>query len=134
MSEAVTVTLAESGTIEEAANEALVDQGFVAQGPLSAAPAEWVEGTTYAKNALVTKSSKVYRSQAAGNKENDPAADADFVHWAPVGTSLYPLQNPALLTAPAPRTQQAHNNKPPASSAATAAPLETIGVGAETPV
>ena len=134
MSEVVTVTLAEATATEDALNEALVDEGFAPGPPLTAQPPAYEAGATYAKNALASEGGQAYRSQAAGNKGNTPSEDADFVHWAPVSVEVVPLQKADYNTAPTPMKQQAHNNKPPASSAATATPLETIGVGAETPV
>lgn len=129
-----TITQAERAAAEEEANEAIVDEAFLPSGPLTAQPAAYVNGTTYAKNALVTEGGQVYRSQQANNKEHKPSEDADYAWWAPISIDIVPLQNPALLTPPVVRKQQAHNNKPPASSAATATAAETIGVGAETPV
>lgn len=131
----VTITLAEHAAIEDEVDEALVDEGFVPAAPITAAPAAYAGGTTYAKGAYTTEGTQVYRSQQAANKGHKPSEDADFAWWAPVSLGVVsPLQNPTLLTAPATRTQQAHNNTPPARSDAAAAPLETIGVGPETPV
>lgn len=130
----VTITLAESGVIEEAINEAIVDMGFVPTAALTVAPPAYEAGATYAKNAYVLEGVQIYRSQAAGNKGHEPKADADFATWAPVSITLYLLQNPNLLATPVPLKQQAHNNKPPASSAATASQAEVVGTGAETPV
>lgn len=126
-----TLTLVESGEKEEAENEVLADLGFFPSAPLPEVVAVYAAGTTYAKGALAEEGGQVYRSQAAANKGNEPKADTDFVHWAPVGTESYPLQNPNFFHTPSSRTQQAYNNTPPASSAATASALETIGVGAE---
>jgi len=135
MSQVVTVTLAEATAAEDALNEAITDEAFLPSAPLTAPPALYNEAATYGKGALVTaESGIIYRSQAAGNKGNNPAEDADFVHWAPAPDAIIQLQKADYNRTPTTMTQQAHNNKPPASSAATAAPLETIGVGAETPV
>lgn len=129
-----TLTLVESGEKEDAANEAITDLAFQPAAPLSASPPAYEAGATYAKNALVTEGTQIYRSQKAANKGNKPSEDTDFANWAPIGTSLVVLQNPAFGFPTATMTQQAHNNKPPARSDAKAAPLETIGTGAETPV
>jgi hypothetical protein len=132
MSEVVTLSLVESAAIEDAANEAIVDQAFVPLAPITDVPPEYEAGTTYALNALVKEGKQVYRSLEAGNKGHEPKGDADFAHWAPVATAMVSLQDPSFGATPAPLKQQAHNNKPPASSAANAAPAETVGVGEET--
>lgn len=92
--EVQTQTIAEAGLDQEAANEALIDQGFVPMAPLTAAPAAWVEKTVYPAGALVSEGGQVYRSQVAGNKEHKPSEDADFANWAPVSVSVIPLVNP----------------------------------------
>lgn len=130
----ITETIKESGEAEELLNELITDAAFLPGPPLNAMPPAWEEGATYAKNALVSEGGQAYRSQEAANKEHKPSEDADFVHWAPVSIDIVPLQNPHFTDTPAPLKQQAHNNKPPASSAATASAAETIGLGAETPV
>lgn len=132
--EVVTVTLAEAAATEDAANEALVDEGFVPGPPLTALPPAYEAGATYAKNVLVTEGTQVYRSQAAANKGHKPSEDADFAWWAPVSIDVVALQKADYNRTPTTMTQQAHNNKPPARSDALAAPAETIGEGAETPV
>lgn len=132
MSEVVTVTLEESSTTEEEGNAAITADAFLPSAPLNAQPAAYVNGTTYPKGALVTDGTQVYRSLAAGNKENVPHEDAG-AHWVPVSVSVVPLQNPSFGKTPT-MSEQAHNNKPPARSDAAAAPLETIGTGAEVPL
>lgn len=91
------ITLAESAPVEEALSEAIVDQAFQPSAPLTALPAAYEAGATYAKGALVKEGTQVYRSQQAANKGHEPKADADFEWWAPVGTSFVPLVNPAYF-------------------------------------
>lgn len=93
-----TITLAESGVIEEAGNELIQDAAFVPSPPLgSSVIPTWLVGTTYGAGALVQEAGVVYRSLAAGNVGHEPKADADYVNWAPNMMSSLPLQNPDFL-------------------------------------
>lgn len=92
----ITITLAEAQAVEEGITEAQADEGFVPSAPLTAAPAAYAAGTEYAKGALVTEGTQVYRSQKTPNKGNEPKADANFANWAPVSVDVIPLQNAAF--------------------------------------
>lgn len=94
MAQDTTITLAEAGTAEEETNDRITDQAFLPIAPLNAAPAAYSAGTTYAKGALVTEGTQVYRSQQAANKAHEPKADADYEWWAPIGVAIVPLVNP----------------------------------------
>lgn len=92
----VSLDLATEAAKEEAANEALTDEAFVPTAPLTKQPVAWTNGATFAKGALATEGTQIYRSLEDGNKEHKPSEDADFVHWTPVNVAIVPLQNPAF--------------------------------------
>lgn len=128
----INVSLAESSTAEEAANEALVDEGFVPGPPVTVQPPLWEVGATYAKGALVSEpNGQIYRGQDAANKGNKPSEDADFVHWAPVGIELVPLTNPGFAHAASFVSQRAYASSPPARSDRAASAAETVSPGPE---
>ncbi len=129
--EVTTLTLKEAGEKEEAENALISDQKFQPLAPIDGPVAAWVEGDTYAANALTEEKGVVYRSQAAGNKGNKPSEDKTYEHWAPVSVAEYPLQSPtAGAYATAERTQAGYN-EPPARSDALAAPGETVNPGSQ---
>jgi|SRR5215831_7797237 len=92
----VAVTLAEQTTKEEAATKTINNAAFVPVPPTTSYPAAYSAAATYAKGAVVTEGTQVYRSQQAGNKAHEPKADTEFTYWAPIGVSFVPLQNPTF--------------------------------------
>lgn len=128
--ESTTITRAESAAIEEPICEAIVDLNFVAEPPVAGNIATYSAGATYAKGALVKEGAIVYRSQKAANKGHEPKGEADFEWWAPTAVATYPLQKSDYSDAPKARKETVRTT-PPASSAASATPAETIGATSE---
>lgn len=101
MSEVVTLTLAESAEVEDAADAAITAAEFQPQATLTAQPPQWDAETVYAHGDLVTQGGVIYRSKTAGENEgNDPSTD-EGGNWVAAPVSVIQLQNPAYNDGPA---------------------------------